>query len=301
MTFSARDACKCAAIRVQGVDQGVGYGRQSPSPPVGGSGLKLTAKEVEHAGPGMHGDGKGPRAAVMGAPLQAAGQSPRDGLGELPVVSLAEARDKALATRKLIGQGIDPIDQREMEQSAAETEEARATTFAEAAEAYIAAHEAGWRSAIHARQWRSSIRRYAAPLLGGKACSAIETDDILRTLKPVWTKKPETGSRLRGRLEMILSYATARGWRDGLNPAVWRGHLQLMLPSRSKIAPVALRRARLARGPAFMAKLRTREGMGARTLEFAILTAARSGEVRGARWGEIDLDRAVWTIPAARA
>jgi integrase len=270
--------------------------------------MKLTATRIKHLSPGKHGDGDGLWLHVVTAErrswlfrYQRQGKAREMGLGSFPVVSLADAREKAQAARKLLSNGIDPLDQRKAEHQAAEIEEARATTFAEAAEACIASHEAGWRNAKHAAQWRSTIQTYAAPVIGAKACNAIETNDILKVLQVIWTKKPETATRLRGRLEMILSYATARRWREGPNPAVWRGHLQLLLPSRRKVAPVQHHAALDWReAPAFMKKLRAREGMGARALEFAILTAVRSGEVRGAQWAEIDIDTAEWVIPAER-
>jgi integrase len=270
--------------------------------------MKLTATGIRHLGPGMHGDGNGlwlrvvtPERRSWLFRYQRQGKAREMGFGSFPAVSLAEAREKTLAARKLLGQGIDPLDERRAQRQATEVEEALATTFADAAEVYIAAHEAGWRNAKHVAQWRSTIQTYAAPTIGAMACSAIETADILNVLQPIWTKKPETAARLRGRLEMILSYAKARGWREAPNPAVWRGHLQLLLPPRSKIAPVVHHAALDWReAPAFVAELRVREGMGARALEFAILTAGRSGEVRGAEWTEIDLDRAEWIIPAER-
>jgi len=154
------------------------------------------------------------------------------GFGPYPAVSLAEAREKAQAVRKLLANNIDPLDHREAERQVDEAEEARTTTFAEAAETYVAAHEAGWRNPKHRRQWLATLQTYAYPV-GEMACSAIGTDDVLEVLRPIWTKKTETAVRVRGRLEMILSYATVRGWREGANPAVWRGHLQLILPARS--------------------------------------------------------------------
>lgn len=229
---------------------------------------------------------------------QRQGKAREVGLGSFPAISLAEAREKAQAGRKLLANDIDPLDQRKAERQAAE--EAKATTFADAAEACIAAHKAGWGNAKHAAQWRSTIQTYANPVIGAKGCGAIDTADILEVLQPIWTQIPETASRLRGRLEMVLSYAKARGWRDAPNPAVWRGHLQLMLPARRKVAPVVHAALDWREAPAFMAQLRAREDMGARALEFAILTATRSKEVRGAEWAEIDLDRAEWKIPTER-
>jgi integrase len=269
---------------------------------------KLSAKTVEHADVGMHGDGNGLWFRVVTAERKAwllrytrHGRVREMGLGAFPAVSLAEARDKAKAARKLLAADIDPIGHREAARLAEAAEQARATTFAQAAAAFIAAHKAGWRNDKHAAQWESTLRTYAEPSLGKLACAAITTADILAILRPIWAAKPETASRLRGRIEQVLDYAKAHGWRSGENPAAWRGNLALMLPPRSKVAPVVHHAALdWHEAPAFMAAHRAREGMGARALEFAILTAARSGEVRGARWSEINLDRAEWNIPAER-
>jgi len=268
----------------------------------------LTAVKVRNLGPGMHGDGDGLYLRVVTAErrswafrYQRRGKSREMGLGGFPAVSLALARDKADAARKLLGAGIDPIDQREADRLAEAAEQAHATTFAEAASAYIEANQSGWRSGKTETQWRNTLANYAQPVLGTLACNAIETNDVLKVLKPIWAKKPETATRVRRRIEAVLSYAKTRGWRDGENPAAWRDHLALVLPARSKVAPVVHHPALdWQDAPAFMAALRAREGMGARALEFAILTAARSGEVRRAQWSEIHLDRAEWIIPAAR-
>jgi integrase len=269
---------------------------------------KLTAAKVRTVPPGVYGDGDALWLQVVRAErrswlfrYQRHGKARAMGLGGFPAVSLAAARSKAQAAREQLAKDVDPIDHQTAVQQAEEAQAARATTFAAAAKAYIEAHEAGWRNDKHAAQWRSTIATHATPILGKMACSAIETADVLKVLKLIWAKKPETAPRLRGRLEMILSYAKAEGWRTGENPAVWRGHLALMLPAKSKIAPIVHHAALDWReAPAFMAALRTREGMGARALEFAILAAVRSGEVRGARWDEIDLDRAEWIISAER-
>jgi integrase len=298
----------CAGLRVAVPQSTIGLWIKLWVMAESSSPVKLTATGLKRLGLGMYGDGDGlwlrvvtPERRSWLFRYQRQGKAHEMGLGSFPAVSLAEAREKVQAARKLLSNGIDPLDQRRAERQAAEAEEARATTFGEAAAAYIAAHEAGWRNAKHAAQWRSTLATYAEPMIGAMACGAIETADILKVLQPIWTKKPETATRLRGRLEMILSYAAVRGWREGPNPAVWRGHLQLMLPARGKVAPVVHHAALDWReAPAFMAKLRAREGMGARALEFAILTGARSGEVRGAEWAEIDLDRAEWIIPAKR-
>ena len=223
------------------------------------------------------------------------------GLGSANNVSLAEAREAAQEARKLRRQGIDPIDHRRNQKQAAQVEAAAKTTFADAAEAYITAHAAGWRQARHPKQWRGSLARHAFPVIGAMAVGEIDANAVLRVLQPIWHTKTETASRIRSRIELVLDYATVRGWRSGPNPAIWRGNLKLVLPPEGNVHKVKHYAALDWReAPAFMAKLRTRGGMGAAALRFAILTAARSGEVRGARWEEIDMERAIWIIPAGR-
>jgi integrase len=203
--------------------------------------------------------------------------------------------------RGLLERGIDPLEARAEAALLAEAEQARRTKFAHAAEAYIASHEAGWKSAKHAGQWRATLATYAYPVIGELAVGEITTDHLLRILNPIWRDKAETASRVRGRVELILDYVKARGWREGENVAAWRGHLALMLPAKAKVAPVVHHAALDWReAPAFLARLRTQAGMGARALEFAILTSCRSGEVRLAAWDEIDLEAKVWTVPATR-
>ena len=270
---------------------------------------KLTAKTAENAGPGMHGDGDGLWLRVVTEErrnwlfrYQRQGKGREMGFGPFPAVSLAEARDKADAARKLLANGADPLEQRREEKAAKQTAKARATSFAEACDAYIASNEAAWRNPKHRYQWRATLD-YACKTIGPMAVGAIETEHVLQVLQPIWTTKPETASRLRGRIELVLSYATARGWRDRnvMNPALWRGHLQLVLPSKRKVRPVKhLAALPWQEAPVFMRALHEREGAGVNALMFAIYTAARSGEVRLARWDEIDLDGAVWTIPAGR-
>ena len=169
------------------------------------------------------------------------------------------------------------------------------------ADAYIAAHEASWRNAKHRQQWRNTLDTYADPILGKLPVAQVEVGDVMRVLEPLWREKTETASRLRGRIESVLDYATARGWRSGENPARWRGHLDNLLPARSKVAKVEHHAALPWREiGAFMAALAEEEGVSALALRFAILTAARTGEVIGARWSEIDMQAAVWTVPADR-
>ena len=258
--------------------------------------------------PGKYTDGRGLILHVVTAERRnwllrymRAGKERVMGLGSAAVVSLDEARERAQAARKLLAAGIDPIDARQAEQAAAQAEQAKRITFAEAATQYIAAHEAGWRNPKHRQQWRNTLTSYAEPILGAIPVGDIDANLVLRALAPIWHSKPETATRVRSRIELVLDYATARGWRTGTNPAIWRGNLKLMLPARAKVRAVKHHAAVDWReAPGFMAALRERDGMGARALEFAILTAARSGEVREARWSEIDLTRALWTLPAAR-
>jgi integrase len=270
---------------------------------------KLTATTVRALKtPGKYGDGDGLWLVVTTRERRTwflrygrRGQTREMSLGDAALVTLAEARERAQAARRLLAQGIDPIDHRRAESRADSADGPPTPSFTEAAEAYIAAHEAGWRSPTHRKQWRNTLASYAAPVIGARPVRDVTTDHVLAVLQPIWTTKPETASRLRGRIEMVLSYATARGWRDGPNPAVWRGHLQLMLPAPGKVRPVEHHAALDWReAPAFMAELRTRDSFGARALAFLILTASRSGEVRGARWEEIDMEAATWTIPARR-
>jgi integrase len=172
-------------------------------------------------------------------------------------------------------------------------------TFAECAAAYIASHEAGWRNAVHSRQWTNSLQQHVHPVIGALPVAAIDTGLVMKVIEPIWTKIPETATRLRGRVESILDWARVRGYRDGENPARWRGHLDHLLPARSKVQRVehyaALPYAEIG---SFMAELRQQTSISARALEFLILTAARRGEALEARWTEIDIPNAVWTIPA---
>lgn len=224
------------------------------------------------------------------------------GLGAYPGVTLAMAREKAREARELIRQGIDPIERQRAAASALRAAVASALTFKETAKAYMSAHESGWKSAKHGQQWRSTLEQYAYPVLGDLLVRDVEKEHVLQVLRPIWTTKNETASRLRGRIELVLSYAMQAGYRpEGLNPARWKGGLDKLLPAPSKVAKGEHHAALpVAQVGAFMARLRAAEGMGARALEFAILTAARSGEVRGATWGEIDLQEKVWSIPGAR-
>lgn len=223
------------------------------------------------------------------------------GLGSAGTLSLAEARDKAQACRKMRLEGLDPIEVKRRRQAAARLEVARSITFAECAERYIKAHRAGWKNPKHAAQWSATLSTYVYPVFGALSVADIDVGLVLRALEPIWTTKPETAGRVRGRIEAVLDWAKVRGYREGENPALWKGNLSHMLPARAKVRSVTHHAALpYAEMGAFWARLATQPGTGTAALRFTILTAARSGEVRGATWDEIDLDGALWTIPAAR-
>src|SRR6516165_10035380 len=223
------------------------------------------------------------------------------GLGSVHAIGLAEARKRATACRQMRLDGTDPIAVKKAGKLKAKLEAARAMTFQQCAEAYIEAHKAGWQNAKHAAQWTSTLKTYAYPVFGALPVQAIDVALIAKVLEPIWTTKTETASRLRGRIERVLDWATVRGFRQGENPARWRGHLDKLLPSRAKVRAVKHHAALPFKEIAdFMARLREHDTTAARALEFAILTVARTSEVLGAKWDEIDLEGRVWTIPASR-
>lgn len=223
------------------------------------------------------------------------------GLGAFPEVPLALAREKARQAKAVVESGADPILERQRAMSALKATQASALTFAQAATQYIDAKSAEWKNGKHRDQWVNTIETYANPVIGKLMVSDVRQEHILSLLQPIWTTKTETASRLRGRLEQVLDWARVRGYRDGENPARWRGHLDKLLPQPKKIAKVEHFPALpVAEMPAFMAALREREGTGARALEFLALAAVRSNEVRNATWSEINLDEALWVIPASR-
>jgi integrase len=214
------------------------------------------------------------------------------GLGPYPEIGLAEAREKALEARRLVRGGIDPIAERKTDRDV--------PTFGRLADKVFGDLSQGFRNEKHREQWRTSIARFCTSIRD-MPVDQINTETILSVLRPHWTRAPETASRLRGRIEKVLNAAKAKGYRSGENPAAWRGHLDHLLPSPKKIGDHGHYSAMAyADVPGFLVNLRERHGVAALALEFAILTAGRSGEVRGARWSEIDLDARVWTIPAAR-
>jgi integrase len=225
------------------------------------------------------------------------------GLGSAAIVSLAEARERALHYRRMLAEDPprNPLDERRAARERRRLEAAKAMSFRECAEAYIAAHQAGWKNPKHAAQRPATLGSYVYPVMADLPVAAVDVGLVMRVLEPVWTTKPETASRVRGWVESVLDWATARGYRAGENPARWRGHLDKLLPKRSKVQRVehhaALPYAEIA---AFLAELRSHDGITPRALEFAILTAARTGAVIGATWSEIDLEGRLWTIPAER-
>ncbi len=223
------------------------------------------------------------------------------GLGPLHTVTLADARVKALEARRLRLAGVDPIDARDDALGKARLEAARSITFKDAAEAYMEAHKAGWRNAKHADQWRNTLSAYVYPVFGALPVQGVDVGLVMRVLEPIWGTKTETASRVRGRIESVLDWASARGYRLGENPARWRGHLENLLPRRSRVRKVKHHPA-LAYDEvgAFMVNLSRQEGTATSALEFLILTAARTGEVIGARWGEFNIEESSWTVPAER-
>jgi integrase len=229
------------------------------------------------------------------------GKAREMGLGSVADMPLAEARERAGDCRRLLRDGIDPIEQRRVERARAVLADAKTLTFTACAEAYITSHRSGWRNAKHAEQWTNTLATYAYPVFGSLPVQAVDLGLVMKVIEPMWTKMPETASRLRGRIESVLDWATVRGYRQGDNPARWRGSLQSLLPARSKVRRVvhypALPYAQVG---AFMASLRAQNGVAAKALEFLILAVPRTSETIGARWAEFDLDNDLWTIPAER-
>lgn len=272
---------------------------------------EMTPVEIRHlTTPGMHFVG-----GVAGLALQVLpsggrtwvlrmmiGKKRRDmGLGGFPDVPLSQARERAREAREKVRKGIDPIEEAKSARQALKAQQAAAMTFRQAAAAYIYAHRAGWRNAKHAQQFSNTLKQHAYPVMGDLDVAAVDLPHVLKVLEPIWTTKTETASRLRGRIEQVLDWATARKYRAGENPARWRGHLDMLLPRPTKVAKVKHHPAiALQDAHAFTVALRAMTGIAPRALEFALLTAARSGEVRGATWAEIDVDAGLWVVPAHR-
>lgn len=224
---------------------------------------------------------------------RSAGRIREKGLGSAVSVSLKDARLKADDVRKQLAAGLDPINEGRKTQGV--------MTFSDCAKAYIASHETGWSNPKHADQWRNTLKAYAEPIIGKLPVNKIDVSHIMSILEPIWPTKTETASRVRGRIESILDWAAARKYRNSENPARLRGHLDYLLPPRRKVAKVQHHPALPYKGiPAFMADLRSREGIGGLALEFTILTAARTGETLGAKWDEIDIENKVWIVPDER-
>lgn len=259
---------------------------------------KLTARKVETASPGKYSDGgnlylivarTGSRKWMLRFTWR--GQAKEMGLGSAASVPLADAREKAAAARRKIAQGFNPIEERRRDRGI--------PTFGEMADDVREALSVGFRNEKHKAQWKSTLETYAAPLRR-KPVDIITTDDVLNVLKPIWTAKAETASRVRGRIEKVLDAAKAKGFRDGENPARWRGHLDHLLPRPSKLPRGHHAAMPYENVAAFLVELRKRPSGTALALELCILTAARSGEMLGMRWSEIDLEAKIWTVPATR-
>jgi len=274
--------------------------------------FRLTAAKVATVKmPGLYADGGGLWLRVKegsGGPVRswlfryAVGRKDRwCGLGPSHTISLAQAREFARQARELRLQGLDPIAVKRSEKSKRQVESAKAMTFKQCAEAYLRDHAGTWRNAQHEHDWAASLRTHAYPVLGSMQVKDIDVTTVLKVLEPLWKRRTVTASRLRGRIEAVLAWATVRGYRTGDNPARWTGHLEEALPAPRKVAPVKhLNSVPYAQIGEFMAKLRAIEGVSARALEFCILCAVRSTEAREARFEEIDFEARVWTIPAER-
>src|SRR5262249_48291592 len=274
---------------------------------------RLTGADLRRSKPNLYADGGGLYLQITKAQNSSAinrswlfrfainGRERWAGLGSLNTVSLAEARERARQCRLLVLDGIDPIETRKQRRTQEAAASKRAITFDQCAAAFIAAKRNEWRSQKHAATWPATIHKYVSPAIGKLPVDAIDTALIMKVLQPIWNRIPETASRLRGRIESILDWATVSGFRQGENPARWKGRLEHLLAAPRKVKPkVNMAAMPYAAVPAFTARVRAKQGMSPRALEFAILAAARSGEVRGAVWSEFDLDHAVWEIPGPR-
>jgi integrase len=274
---------------------------------------KLTAKQIENlTTAGTYEDGDGLRLLIKPngkkywvLRFQLAGKRREMGLGTYPAVGLKEARQNSSDKRRLLRDGIDPLQARDDERTAQQAAEhhriRKSVTFQDVSNDYIEAHRAGWKNVKHAQQWTNTLATYATPIIGELATSQITTEHLLEILKPIWASKAETASRVRNRIELVLDAAKARGLREGENPARWRGHLDKLLPPSSKAKRTqnhpALPYSELSR---FMQALNSVEGLSASALKMTILTACRTSEVLEADWGEVDLKAKLWSIPAAR-
>ena len=270
---------------------------------------RLTALKVVHARePGMLADGDGLYLQVSNASSKSwifryrlNGKTREMGLGPLKGVSLAAAREKARGCRAQLADGVDPLAARQAEQARHATDDAKTITFDQCGEAFIKAHGGSWKNARHHEQWKSTLETYVSPVFGSLPVQNVDVSLVMKVLEPIWTAKPETAARIRGRIESVLNWAKARGYRSGENPAQWKGHLDNLLPARSKIKTIKHHAALPYDQTAeFMKTLRVQDGVAALALEFTILNAARTGEVIGALWNEIDFNAKIWTVPASR-
>jgi integrase len=270
---------------------------------------RLSARSVAAANkPGMYADGAGLYLRVTrdGAKswclrYMLGGEAREMGLGGLSKIGLADVRRKAAEQRLLLADKIDPIDKRKAKRAATKMEAARSMTFDQCARAYVDAHRPAWRHAKHHQQWVNSLSRHVSPLIGTLPVQTIDATLVMKVIEPLWSSRPETASRIRGRIETVLDWARVRGYREGENPARWRGHLDHLLPALSKVRKVRHYRALPHTDIcAFMLELRSRSGVGAAALEFLILCAARSSEVTDARWAEIDRATRMWIVPPER-
>ena len=268
------------------------------------SGLKVSRLTK----PGMYGDGGGLYLQVTSSAARSwifryslNKQTREMGLGPLSAITLADARALADKYRRQRHEGIDPIQARDAERAGQQTAAARAMTFDQCADAYIASHRDGWGNPKHAAQWKSTLATYASPAFGSVPVQAVDVALVMKALEPIWSAIPETAGRVRGRIEAVLDWARSRGLRTGENPAHWKGHLDNLLPARNKVAKV-VHHAALPYDelPEFLTALRAQDLVSARALEFTILTAARTNEIIGARRSDIDEGAAVWTVPAGR-
>jgi integrase len=269
---------------------------------------RLSTLTISRAKRGMHPDGRGLYLQVSGERARSwvfrytiNGRTRYLGLGSAYTIDLKRAREDARRARELVHDGIDPIEARKARQMRQRLDAVKAMTFDQCADAYITAHDPSWSNPKHRQQWRNTLRDHASPTIGALAVSDIDTGLVLKVLEPLWASRPETASRLRGRIESVLDWAKVRGLRDGENPARWRGHLDQTLPKPSRVRKVKPHPALpYSEINLLVTRLRNQDGITTRALELLILTAARAGEVIGATWHEIDMDAAVWVIPAER-
>jgi integrase len=273
--------------------------------------MALTAVQVKAAKPGerlldgkglrLDVDAHGNKAWILRFTSPTTGKERYMGLGSAAEVALAEARERADEARALVRKDIDPIDHRNASRATAKIDSARAVTFKAYAEQFIGAREGTWKNAKHRQQWRNSLRDHAYPHIGTLSIPEIDTDAVLKVLRPIWLDIPESAGRVRGRIEVILNAAKAQGLRSGENPALWRGHLDQILPKRRKKRDVKHHPALpYAEHPRFMGSLRADESDSSLALQFTILTAARYVEGAKAEWSEIDTKAKLWTVPAER-